>query len=64
MTVLFATITLVLCYQKIPLIEEQLKTLLSDDPSVIEAVLAKFSDVAYPDERSVLCRYVFYYSLV
>uniref|UniRef100_F6I042 3-hydroxyisobutyryl-CoA hydrolase n=1 Tax=Vitis vinifera TaxID=29760 RepID=F6I042_VITVI len=41
---------------KIPLIEEQLKTLLSDDPSVIEAVLAKFSDVAYPDERSVLCR--------
>ena len=58
LTVFFFMITLVLCYQNIPLIEEQLKALLPDDPmpSVIEAVLAKFCDVAYPDERSVLHR--------
>jgi 3-hydroxyisobutyryl-CoA hydrolase len=44
--------------QRLPLIEEQLGKLVTDDPSVIETCLEKYSDLVYPDKTSVVNRYV------
>lgn len=44
--------------QRIPVIEEQLGKLVTDDPSVIESSLENFSDLVYPDKTSVLNRCV------
>ncbi|XVF33569.1 hypothetical protein REPUB_Repub17cG0179600 [Reevesia pubescens] len=41
---------------KLPLIEEKLGNLVTDDPSVIESFLEKHSDVAYPEKISALHR--------
>uniref|UniRef100_A0A2N9FJV7 3-hydroxyisobutyryl-CoA hydrolase n=1 Tax=Fagus sylvatica TaxID=28930 RepID=A0A2N9FJV7_FAGSY len=41
---------------KLALIEEQLGKLVTDDPSVIETSLEKYSDLVYPDNISVLNR--------
>lgn len=43
--------------QRLPLIEEQLGKLITDEPSVIESSLAKFGDIVHPDRMSVLQRY-------
>ncbi|GMI98275.1 hypothetical protein like AT3G60510 [Hibiscus trionum] len=42
--------------EKLPLIEEELGNLATDDPSVIESTLEKYSDVAYPETISALHR--------
>ncbi|KAL4353601.1 hypothetical protein GQ457_06G033030 [Hibiscus cannabinus] len=42
--------------EKLPLIEEELGNLVTDDPSVIESTLEKYSDVAYPEKISALHR--------
>nr|XP_016432840.1 PREDICTED: 3-hydroxyisobutyryl-CoA hydrolase-like protein 2, mitochondrial isoform X1 [Nicotiana tabacum] len=39
---------------RLPLIEEQLGKLITDEPSVIESSLAKFGDIVHPDRMSVL----------
>lgn len=39
--------------------EEQLKKLLTDDPSVVESSLEKCSEVAHPEKTGVLRRFVF-----
>lgn len=39
--------------------EEQLKKLLTGDPSVVESSLEKYSEAAHPEKTSVLCRFVF-----
>lgn len=49
--------------QKLPLIEEELGKLVTDDPSVIEACLEKYSDLVYPDMNSVIHRFFFFFSL-
>lgn len=36
------------------MIEERICKLLSDDPTVIEASLAQYGDLVYPDSSSVL----------
>ncbi|KAL5718387.1 3-hydroxyisobutyryl-CoA hydrolase [Ranunculus cassubicifolius] len=41
---------------KFPWIEEHLGKLVTDDPSVIETSLEEYSEVAYPDDRSVMHR--------
>ncbi|KAF8380520.1 hypothetical protein HHK36_028007 [Tetracentron sinense] len=41
---------------RLPSIEERLGTLVTDDPSVIEASLDQYSDLVYPDKRSVFHR--------
>ncbi|PSS26380.1 3-hydroxyisobutyryl-CoA hydrolase-like protein [Actinidia chinensis var. chinensis] len=41
---------------RLPLLEEQLGKLETDDPSVIETSLGQYSDVVYPDSSSVLRR--------
>ncbi|XAR54165.1 3-hydroxyisobutyryl-CoA hydrolase [Bertholletia excelsa] len=41
---------------KLPLVEEQLGQLITDDPSIIETTLGKIGDVVYPDSTSVLHR--------
>ncbi|KAK9274058.1 hypothetical protein L1049_018872 [Liquidambar formosana] len=41
---------------RLPLIEEQLRKLITDDPSVIETSLEKFGDLVYPDKMSVIHR--------
>ncbi|KAE9445447.1 hypothetical protein C3L33_22655, partial [Rhododendron williamsianum] len=41
---------------RLPLLEEQLGKLVTDDPSVIETSLGTYSDVVYPDSTSVLHR--------
>ncbi|KAI8024009.1 hypothetical protein LOK49_LG03G02603 [Camellia lanceoleosa] len=41
---------------RLPLIEEQLGKLVTDDPSVVETSLAKYGDIVYPDRASVLHR--------
>ncbi|XP_004510112.1 3-hydroxyisobutyryl-CoA hydrolase-like protein 1, mitochondrial [Cicer arietinum] len=41
---------------RLPLIEEQLKKLVTDDPSVIEATLEQYGDLVHPDSSSVLQR--------
>lgn len=46
--------------QKLPLIEEELGKLVTDDPSVIEACLEKYSDLVYPDKSSVIHRFFFF----
>lgn len=46
--------------QKLPLIEEELGKLVTDDPSVIEACLEKYSDLVYPDMNSVIHRFFFF----
>ncbi|KAE8699708.1 3-hydroxyisobutyryl-CoA hydrolase-like protein 2 [Hibiscus syriacus] len=42
--------------EKLQLIEEELGNLVTDDPSVIESTLEKYSDVAYPEKISALHR--------
>ncbi|GLT39588.1 hypothetical protein SLA2020_137710 [Shorea laevis] len=42
--------------ESLPLIEEHLGKLITDDPSVIETCLEKYSDIAYPEEISALRR--------
>ncbi|GAV61655.1 ECH domain-containing protein/ECH_C domain-containing protein [Cephalotus follicularis] len=42
--------------ERLPQIEEQLRKLDTDDPSVIEAALEKYSDLVYPEQTSVLHR--------
>lgn len=42
--------------EKLRLIEEQLGKLVTDDPSVIEATLGKYADLAFPDKMSVFHR--------
>jgi 3-hydroxyisobutyryl-CoA hydrolase len=44
--------------QRLPLIEEQLGKLVTDDPSVIETCLEKYSELVYTDKTSVVSRYV------
>ncbi|CAK9146227.1 unnamed protein product [Ilex paraguariensis] len=39
---------------RLPLIEEQLGKLVTDDPSVIETSLEKFGETAHPDDTSVI----------
>ncbi|CAL0329485.1 unnamed protein product [Lupinus luteus] len=41
---------------RLPLIEEQLGRLVTDDPSVIETTLEQYGDLVHPDSRSVLQR--------
>ncbi|XP_028753416.1 3-hydroxyisobutyryl-CoA hydrolase-like protein 1, mitochondrial [Neltuma alba] len=41
---------------RLPLIEEQLGKLVTDDPSVIETTLEKYGDLVHPDSRSALHR--------
>ncbi|KAL5061430.1 hypothetical protein RYX36_023167 [Vicia faba] len=41
---------------RLPLIEEQLGKLVTDDPSVIETTLEQYGDLVYPDSSSVLQR--------
>ncbi|KAI5647423.1 hypothetical protein M9H77_33428 [Catharanthus roseus] len=41
---------------KLPLIEEQLRNLMTDDPSVIETSLETFGDLVQPDQASVINR--------
>lgn len=41
---------------RLPLIEEELGKIVTDDPSVVEASLDKYGEVVYPDETSVLQR--------
>ncbi|WVZ17507.1 hypothetical protein V8G54_010489, partial [Vigna mungo] len=41
---------------RLPLIEEQLGKLVTDDPSVIEATLEHYGDLVHPDSSSVLQR--------
>ncbi|KAI5345098.1 PREDICTED: 3-hydroxyisobutyryl-CoA hydrolase [Prunus dulcis] len=41
---------------RLPLIEEELGKIVTDDPSVIEASLDKYVEFVYPDETSVLHR--------
>ncbi|KAK8688047.1 hypothetical protein V6N13_086834 [Hibiscus sabdariffa] len=43
-------------HTELPLIEEELGNLVTDDPSVIESTLEKYSDVAYPEKISALHR--------
>lgn len=45
--------------QKLPLIEEQIGKLVTDDPSVVKASLEEYSDPVYPDDMSIIQRYVF-----
>ncbi|TQE07050.1 hypothetical protein C1H46_007318 [Malus baccata] len=40
----------------LPLIEEELGKIVTDDPSVVEASLDKYGEVVYPNETSVLQR--------
>ncbi|XP_021614405.1 3-hydroxyisobutyryl-CoA hydrolase-like protein 1, mitochondrial isoform X3 [Manihot esculenta] len=40
--------------ERLQLIEQQLGKLVTDDPSVIEATLEKYSDLVHPDKMSVL----------
>lgn len=42
--------------EKLSLVEKELGDLISDDPSVIESSLEKYSDVAYPEKISALHR--------
>ncbi|XP_021886958.1 3-hydroxyisobutyryl-CoA hydrolase-like protein 1, mitochondrial isoform X2 [Carica papaya] len=42
--------------ERLPLIEEQLGKLVTDDPSVIEATLEKYGELCYPERTSVLHR--------
>lgn len=44
--------------QKFPALEEQLGKLNTDDPSVVEAALEKYSDLVYPDKSSIVHRLV------
>lgn len=39
--------------------EEQLKKLLTDDPSVVESSLEKCAEVAHPEKTGVIRRFVF-----
>ncbi|XP_057426993.1 3-hydroxyisobutyryl-CoA hydrolase-like protein 2, mitochondrial [Lotus japonicus] len=39
---------------RLPLLEERLGKLITDDPSVVEASLAQYGDLVYPDGSSVL----------
>lgn len=43
-------------YAKLPLIEEQLTNLVTDDPSVIEATLENYGDLVTPDNTSIVQR--------
>lgn len=39
--------------------EQQLKKLLTDDPSVVEATLEKCAEAAHPEKTGVIRRFVF-----
>ncbi|CAO2816863.1 unnamed protein product [Amaranthus hypochondriacus] len=39
---------------RLPLIEERLAKLITDDPSVIESSLAQYGDLVYPDKTSII----------
>ncbi|KAL8154713.1 3-hydroxyisobutyryl-CoA hydrolase-like protein 1, mitochondrial [Apium graveolens] len=41
---------------KLPLIEEQLGKLMTDDPSIVESSLEEYGDLVYPSSNSVLLR--------
>ncbi|PWA82286.1 Crotonase superfamily [Artemisia annua] len=41
-------------FSKLPQVEECLKNLRTDDPSVIESSVKKYSDLDYPDNSSVI----------
>lgn len=43
--------------QRLPLIEEQLGKLVTDDPSVIETTLEQYGDLVHPGSSSVLQRF-------
>ena len=43
-----------LLWQRLGMVEERIGKLLTDDPTVIEASLAQYSDLVYPDNTSVL----------
>lgn len=43
-------------HAKLPLIEEQIGNLVTDDPSVVEASLEKYSDLVCPDNMSIIQR--------
>lgn len=43
--------------QKLPIIEEQIRNLVTDDPSIVEASLEKYSDFVCPDNMSIIQRY-------
>lgn len=45
--------------QKLPLIEERIGKLVTDDPSVVKASLEEYSDLVYPDDMSIIQRYAF-----
>lgn len=45
--------------QKLPLIEEKLRKLVTDDPSVVKASLEEYSDLVYPANMSIIQRYAF-----
>ncbi|TXG62586.1 hypothetical protein EZV62_009580 [Acer yangbiense] len=51
-----ATATHYTLSERLPLVEEQLGKLVTDDPSVIEACLQNYCDLVYPDQTSVLNR--------
>ncbi|CAN8254121.1 unnamed protein product [Cochlearia groenlandica] len=42
--------------EEVPVLEEQLKKLLTDDPSVIESALEKCAEVAHPEKSGVIRR--------
>ncbi|KAL8154716.1 hypothetical protein AgCh_000173 [Apium graveolens] len=44
-------------HAKLPLIEEQIGNLVTDDPSVVEASLEKYSDSVCPDNMNIIQRY-------
>lgn len=39
---------------RLPLIEERLAKLITDDPSVVESSLAQYGDLVYPDKSSII----------
>jgi 3-hydroxyisobutyryl-CoA hydrolase len=42
--------------EEVPVMEEQLKKLLTDDPSVVESCLEKCAEVAHPEKTGVIRR--------
>lgn len=49
------------CFQKLPMLEEQLGNLVSDDPCVIENTLDSQGDTVFPDQTSVMHRYLYFW---
>lgn len=46
----------VFSWQRLAMLEERLGKLITDEPSVVEASLAQYGDIVYPDKSSVLHR--------